>query len=95
MTARGDGAATRQDGAREGATGRGGVGERLEAVRLLNNWVLSASNLDERQRRDDRTWRIMEELDTEQCVKCERVFDLTDEDDAEEWFYGHDCEATK
>ena len=28
------------------------------------------------------------------CPECERVFDLTDEDDANEWFYGHDCEGT-
>lgn len=27
------------------------------------------------------------------CQECERVFDLTDETDAEEWAYGHDCEA--
>lgn len=27
------------------------------------------------------------------CVECERVFDLFDEVDAEEWFYGHDCEV--
>ena len=27
------------------------------------------------------------------CVECERVFDLLDETDADEWFYGHDCEA--
>jgi hypothetical protein len=27
------------------------------------------------------------------CVECGRVFDLSDEDDAEEWFYGHDCEV--
>lgn len=26
------------------------------------------------------------------CVECERVFDLFDETDAEEWAYGHDCE---
>jgi len=26
------------------------------------------------------------------CQECERVFDLLDEDDAEEWYYGHDCE---
>ena len=26
------------------------------------------------------------------CVECERVFDLGDEFDASEWFYGHDCE---
>lgn len=27
-----------------------------------------------------------------QCEECERVFDLMDEDDANEWHYGHDCE---
>lgn len=27
------------------------------------------------------------------CVECGRVFDLFDETDAEEWNYGHDCEA--
>ena len=26
------------------------------------------------------------------CVECGRVFDLTDDTDAEEWAYGHDCE---
>lgn len=26
------------------------------------------------------------------CVECGRVFDLSDENDAEEWAYGHDCE---
>lgn len=26
------------------------------------------------------------------CPECGRVFDLTDEADAEEWSYGHDCE---
>lgn len=26
------------------------------------------------------------------CPECERVFDLLDEDDAGEWYYGHDCE---
>lgn len=26
------------------------------------------------------------------CLECERVFDLLNEDDAEEWYYGHDCE---
>lgn len=28
----------------------------------------------------------------EQCEECNRSFDLTDENDANEWFYGHDCE---
>lgn len=27
------------------------------------------------------------------CPECGRVFDLTNEDDAAEWHYGHDCEA--
>jgi NOL1/NOP2/fmu family ribosome biogenesis protein len=27
------------------------------------------------------------------CEECERTFDLFDETDAEEWFYGHDCET--
>jgi len=26
------------------------------------------------------------------CPECGRIFDLTDETDAEEWAYGHDCE---
>jgi hypothetical protein len=26
------------------------------------------------------------------CVECDRVFDLLDELDANEWSYGHDCE---
>ena len=27
------------------------------------------------------------------CVECGRLFDLMDEVDASEWFYGHDCEV--
>lgn len=27
------------------------------------------------------------------CVECGRRFDLTDPTDADEWSYGHDCEA--
>jgi hypothetical protein len=26
------------------------------------------------------------------CAECERVFNLLNEDDAEEWYFGHDCE---
>ena len=33
------------------------------------------------------------DADTRTCPECGRVFDLMDETDAEEWFYGHDCEA--
>lgn len=29
----------------------------------------------------------------QECEECGRVFDLTDEDDANEFYYGHDCEA--
>jgi len=28
------------------------------------------------------------------CPECERVFDLRDYDDANEWHYGHDCEGS-
>jgi hypothetical protein len=27
------------------------------------------------------------------CVECERVFNLLDQNDANEYYYGHDCEA--
>ena len=27
------------------------------------------------------------------CVECERVFDLMNDADAKQFFYGHDCEA--
>ena len=27
------------------------------------------------------------------CPECKRVFDLTNESDAGEWGYGHDCET--
>jgi hypothetical protein len=26
------------------------------------------------------------------CEECGRVFDLFDEDQSHEWYYGHDCE---
>jgi hypothetical protein len=26
------------------------------------------------------------------CPECLRIFDLLDENDAEEFYYGHDCE---
>ena len=28
-----------------------------------------------------------------ECPECHRKFDLLNEDDANEWYYGHDCEA--
>jgi hypothetical protein len=27
-----------------------------------------------------------------ECAECGRVFDLLDDNDQEEWTYGHDCE---
>lgn len=27
------------------------------------------------------------------CPECNRRFDLLDEEDSDEWFYGHDCEV--
>jgi hypothetical protein len=27
------------------------------------------------------------------CVECSRIFDLLDEEQAGEWYYGHDCES--
>lgn len=27
------------------------------------------------------------------CRECERMFDLSNADDAAEWAYGHDCEG--
>jgi len=29
------------------------------------------------------------------CAECGRAFDLTNNRDAEEWVYGHDCEVPK
>lgn len=27
------------------------------------------------------------------CEECERRFDLWNDDEASEWYFGHDCEA--
>lgn len=27
------------------------------------------------------------------CIECDRVFDLLNQLDADEWAYGHDCEC--
>jgi NOL1/NOP2/fmu family ribosome biogenesis protein len=29
------------------------------------------------------------------CPECHRVFNLLDEEDADEFYYGHDCEPAK
>lgn len=30
---------------------------------------------------------------TATCPECDRSFDLLDEDDANDYYYGHDCEG--
>ena len=36
--------------------------------------------------------RVIEMLENARCVECNRVWDLNDEDDANDYYYGHDCE---
>jgi len=36
---------------------------------------------------------ILQIQTTIQCKECDRVFDLLNDTDAQEWDYGHDCEA--
>jgi hypothetical protein len=38
--------------------------------------------------------RVVFEQATRVCVECGRKFDMFDEEDAEEWHYGHDCEES-
>ena len=37
--------------------------------------------------------RVVLEQSRHICLECDRVFDMFDETDAEEWHYGHDCES--
>lgn len=37
--------------------------------------------------------RYGEKAYTVRCAECGRVFDLTDDTDAGEWYAGHDCEV--
>jgi hypothetical protein len=32
-------------------------------------------------------------MQTQECVECNRVFDMDIDIDANEWQYGHDCEV--
>lgn len=38
-------------------------------------------------------WKDYADPDCATCQECEREFDLTDETQTEEWYYGHDCEV--
>jgi len=37
--------------------------------------------------------RMIVEQSNRVCIECSRVFDMYNEEDAEEWAYGHDCEV--
>jgi hypothetical protein len=41
----------------------------------------------------DRVTPVKMDIAPTRCAECGRVFDLSDRTDAEEWHYGHDCEA--
>ena len=41
---------------------------------------------------DKMTWLLREDIQPT-CVECHRTFDLTDEEDANEFHYGHDSET--
>jgi hypothetical protein len=43
-------------------------------------------------RRNMRTMSGMNMTDAK-CYECGRIFDLLNDNDADEWHYGHDCEA--
>ena len=38
-------------------------------------------------------WQEFVENSYRTCVECSRQFDMFDEEDAQEWHYGHDCES--
>jgi len=38
-------------------------------------------------------WQIMKLQSKAKCPECGRVFNLMDEEDASEFYYGHDCEG--
>ncbi len=37
--------------------------------------------------------KIAQQQQYPMCPECGRVFDLMNEDDAQEFYYGHDCET--
>ena len=37
--------------------------------------------------------RMVRMLENMSCQECGRVWDLNDEDDANDYYYGHDCEV--
>ena len=49
--------------------------------------------IQERKDTDDAVTTDELQIDAVKCEECGRVFDLFDEDQAEEYHYGHDCET--
>jgi hypothetical protein len=47
---------------------------------------MTMNGIDPKGRLDKNPTRV-------RCPECGRVFDLLDEDDAGEWYYGYDCEG--
>lgn len=39
------------------------------------------------------TVKVTELVPNVKCEECDRVWDLGDEDDANDYYYGHDCEG--
>jgi len=37
------------------------------------------------------SWKYLEVLGYAKCPECNKVFDLDIEEQASEWYYGHDC----
>ena len=37
--------------------------------------------------------RMVHMLENARCQECGRVWDMNDEDDANDYYYGHDCEV--
>jgi len=58
------------------------INEGFRAVQLLTEGSRSRSE-----------WQELWDAERASYVDCFRVFDLLDETDAEEYYYGHDCEA--
>ena len=60
----------------------------FEPLTNLEIWYLALYDLLVHEKRGKK----MEVQTMSQCVECGRVFDLTDEIQAGEFYYGHDCE---
>jgi hypothetical protein len=64
----------------------------LETVRAVLNQMID-DVITELVGDDEAEAEADDETVTATCPECDRVFDLSDSDDASEWLYGHDCEV--